>query len=180
MDRRSTNDIGHAHFQGDVVSNVGSSHGVILRGASTGGIIEAFGDDTNIGLVLRAKGAGPLTIGLPNGLVDIDSTSVTIGAASTTGISFFQRSLLEFTVPALSSAGTAGAVSESTITLAGATTNSFILLQPRVALNSTITTGLRIDGRVSTAAELRLTITSVSNDTLTGSTMSAYLFQIRF
>lgn len=63
MERRSTNQIGHAHFQGDVVSNVGSSHGVILRGGSTGGLIEPAGDDTSISLTVQARNLGILYLG---------------------------------------------------------------------------------------------------------------------
>ena len=52
------------HFQGDIVSNVDdSSHGVKLSGGSTGGQIEAVGDDANITLDLRPKGAAGVNVG---------------------------------------------------------------------------------------------------------------------
>lgn len=67
MERRSTNDIGYTHYQGDVTAQVGSSHGVRLSGGSTGGIVEAVGDDTNVTLRLRGQGSGGVAIGNASG-----------------------------------------------------------------------------------------------------------------
>jgi hypothetical protein len=62
MNSRSTNNA-FTHFSGDVVSNVESSHGVQLTGGSTGGVVQAFGDDTDISLTVRGKGAGGVVLG---------------------------------------------------------------------------------------------------------------------
>ena len=52
------------HFSGDVVSNVDdSSHGVKLSGGSTGGVVEPVGDEDNIVLNVRGKGAGGVNLG---------------------------------------------------------------------------------------------------------------------
>ena len=58
MERRSTNDIGYTHHAGDITAHTGSSHGVRLSGGSTGGVVEAVGDDTDVYLIVRAQGAG--------------------------------------------------------------------------------------------------------------------------
>lgn len=72
MERRSSNTAGFVHFGGDVTAHVHSSHGVRLSGGSTGGIVEAVGDDTNVTLRLRGQGAGGVIIGN-------SSQSITIG-----------------------------------------------------------------------------------------------------
>lgn len=143
---------------GPVLSNVGSSHGVRLDGGSTGGIVEAFGDDANITLTLRGKGTG----------------GVQIGTGSTTAFKV-QRYLVQDTVPALSSAASA----ESTVTLLGLTTNAVLVLQPRVRLNSTVT-GVLATARCSTADELTILYSNVSISSLSGSTQSFYLLAFSF
>ena len=73
---RSTN-AKFVHFSGDIVSNVDdSSHGVKLSGGSTGGVVEAVGDETNIGLTVRPKGSGPLVLGSSGGQVFIAGSTV--------------------------------------------------------------------------------------------------------
>jgi hypothetical protein len=59
----------------DVQSNVGSSHGVQLSGGSTGGVVSAVGDDTDISLTVRGKGAGGVTIGAGTGIKGVYSTT---------------------------------------------------------------------------------------------------------
>jgi len=165
MDRRSTNLIGYTHFTGDVTAQVGSSHGVRLTGGSTGGIVEAVGDDTNVTLTLRAQGAG----------------GIQIGALSTSPLLAIQRHRIDWTVPALSSAGLDASFADSTITLVGATTNSIFVFQERVNLNSTNSTGIFVSRvRCSTADELRITVANGGASTISGSTMSAYLLQFKF
>lgn len=61
---RSTNNA-FTHFSGDVTSNVDSSHGVQLTGGSTGGVVQPVGDDTDITLVLKGKGAGAVRVDSP-------------------------------------------------------------------------------------------------------------------
>lgn len=60
MERRSTQG---THFGADLTANVHSSHGVRLTGGSTGGIVEAVGDDTNVTLTVRGQGVGAVVLG---------------------------------------------------------------------------------------------------------------------
>jgi len=166
MNNRSTN-TRFTHFGGDLWSNVESSHGVGISGGSTGGAITAVGDDANITLTIAGKGTGATVLG--------NSSSPVLISNSTTAVAKMQRYFVEFTVPALSSAGSA----ESTVTVVGLTTNSILVLQPRVKLNSTVT-GVFITGRCSTADELVVEFHNGSLSTLTGSTQSAYVLQFAF
>ena len=89
MERRSTNPLGYTHFQYDLTAHVGSSHGVRLSGGSTGGIIEAVGDDTNVSLTIRGQGTGSITLGSSSADVFIGAS--TLGwqgfiAATDTGV----------------------------------------------------------------------------------------------
>src|SRR3990167_1206120 len=82
MERRSTAER-YVHFGGDVVSNVESSHGVRLSGGSTNPTIESFGDDTNIGLTIRAKNAAPFVLGnSSNTQMTLSASTVTISSGS--------------------------------------------------------------------------------------------------
>ena len=186
MEFRSTNDNGYAHHQGDIVSNVSSggpinsSHGVHLTGGSTGGIVQSAGDETNIALNIRAKGSGPLNIGSTTSGVTLNSSATQLGSASTTGIAILQRYRVDWTVPALSSAGVDIASGDSTVTVTGLTTNSILVIQRRGALNSTNSTGLFLTCCCSTVNELRLTVHNIGASTISGSTMSAYLLQVGF
>lgn len=190
MEFRSTN-TKYKHLGGDLVTNVddGSSYGVHLTGGSTGGIVTAAGDTTNINLVLRPKGAGALVAGnsstpmdLAGSSVAITSTHVNINSsrivlgASTTPLILMQRSRIQFTIPALSSGPS---VDESVaVTVTGLTTNAMIFIQQRVPYNSTDATGVEVDGYCSTAGDLRLRIKNLGGSTLSGSTASAYLWRL--
>ena len=84
---RSTNGK-FTHYGGDILSNTDdSSHGVHLTGGSTGGIVQPCGDEDNIALTVRAKGAGPLnlvssgTFTLTSTQVDIVSTEIGVGSS---------------------------------------------------------------------------------------------------
>ena len=81
MDRRSTSDQ-FTHWQGDVTAQVGSSHGVRLSGGSTGGIVEAVGDDTNVSLLLRGQGTGIVTVGSAGG----GNVTLGVGAGGTVNV----------------------------------------------------------------------------------------------
>mgnify|MGYP001568995421 CR=1 FL=1 len=167
MERRSTNDVGYTHFGGDITAHVNSSHGVRLSGGSTGGLIEAVGDDTNVSLTIRAQGTGSIRIGTTG-------QSVTMGN-STTAIAGTQRYLVQYTIPALSSGP---AASESTVAVVGLTTNSILVFQPRLISNSTGFVQMSV--RCSTADELTILFANQSASSLSGSTHSAYLLQFRF
>ena len=116
MEFRSTND-SYSHIKGDLVTNVSSggvqnsSHGVHLTGGSTGGIVQASGDETNIALTVRGKGAGPLTLG--------SSGALLFSGGSTAPFSGFLR--FEDTAaatPALFNDTDAGRVAETTHAIA--------------------------------------------------------------
>lgn len=96
-------------------------------------------------------------------------------ALSTTFVQSVQRYFVQYTVPALSSGGSA----ESTQTIAGLTTNSILLLQERIKTNSSVT-GVAVAARCSTANSLCLTFMNNSISTLSGSTQSGYLLQFAF
>ena len=82
MYRRSSSG---THFQREIIAAVDSSHGVRLDGGSTGGIVEAFAEDTSASLTVRAKGAGILTLGQSTSPVSIPGSSFTLGTSSSPG-----------------------------------------------------------------------------------------------
>src|SRR3990167_8676599 len=82
MYRRSSSG---THFQREIIAAVDSSHGVRLDGGSTGGIVEAFAEDTSASLTVRAKGAGILTLGQSTSPVLIPGSSFTLGTSSSPG-----------------------------------------------------------------------------------------------
>ena len=169
MERRSTNVLGFVHHQGDITANVASSHGVRLTGGSAGGIVESVGDDTNVALTIRAQGAGAITLGT-------SSNPITI-AGSSASVSALQVSLIQFTVPALTTSGIAPV--ESTIAFAGMTTNAAYIVSQRAVYNSTLATSLQIVARPATEG-LRLTYFNHGASSLSGSTASAYLLKVGF
>lgn len=165
MEYRSSN--AGQHLSNDFVSNVGSSHGVQLRGGSTGGIVEAVGDDTDISLTVRAKGAGLLNLGnssnpitvagsslaFTSTHVNLNSTRVSLGGgASTTAISGFMRVRVDFTVPEIPANDS---VLDSTFTAVGLTTNALTLFNTD-ALATVVPHTVSIGVRCSTAGEGRL------------------------
>jgi hypothetical protein len=83
MDYRSTN-LRFVHYGGDVTAAIESSHGVQLSGGSTGGIVQAVGDDANISLTVRGKGTGGVVIGNSSQTVTLGSGTGFKGAFSTT------------------------------------------------------------------------------------------------
>jgi hypothetical protein len=122
MERRSTNVNGYTHFQFDVTAHAGSSHGVRLSGGSTGGIIEAVGDDTNVSLTIRSQGTGPITIG---------STTQPVSFSGST--SPFQG-FIRFTSTAVSTPNfnsTNLMVVESSVTIPGVNSSHFVMAQFR-------------------------------------------------
>jgi hypothetical protein len=166
MEYRSTNGAGkYVHFGGSVVAGADQGSGIELVATSSGTapVIQPVGDETDKSIQIKGKGTGGVQIG-----------------ASTSSFSLAQASLIQFTVPALSSAGVATATAESTLTLSGATTNSIFVVQQRVAYNSTITEGVYVTARCSTADELRLTFWNHGASSISGSTSSAYLLQFKF
>ena len=169
MEFRSSNVTGYNHHLGDIVSNVGSSHGVQLSGGSTGGVVEAVGDDANVSLTVRGKGTGAVRIG--------NSSSPALIGGSTGSVSLFQVSLFQWTIPALTTSGIAPV--ESTETFAGMTTNAAYFVSQRSVYNSTLATSLQIAVRPSTGG-LRVTHFNHGASSLSGSTASAYILRVGF
>ena len=184
MERRSTNDIGYVHHQGDIVSNVGSSHGVWLRGGSTGGIIEPIGDDTSISLSIRSRTAGPLNLGtstsgqvnIASTMVDLQSTRIQIGDASTTGLQMVERYLIQIDSAAMVLA--AGASGDTVSTVASLTTNCVLAITP----HATFSSRYEFDVFCSTATELRVRLinraasTFGSGESSNRATVIAFMF----
>lgn len=162
MNYKSTNADGRfTHFGGALVAGAELGSGIELNATSSGAIpsILPVGDETNKDIRIAGKGTG----------------GIRLGTNSTTPQALNQRYLVEWTVPALSSASSA----ESTVTVTGLTTNSCLFITPRTKLNSTVT-GVFVTCRCSTADELVIETHNCSQSSLSGSTQSAYLFQISF
>lgn len=190
MERRSTAD-SFVHFSGDVVSNVESSHGVHLRGGSTGGIIEPIGDDTNVSLTVRAKNTGILTLGNSSNVTDLvgsslsltstflnlNSSDVVVGNASTTPMSGIQRYVVQFTAPTMSS-GIDGGSTVSTVTVTGLTTGTVLMFTPTNPINALY----NVRAGCSTAAEAKLYFSHNGISTLGSgeSTNRGVLLEFRF
>lgn len=137
--------------------------------ASTGDIV--YVGDASYGLHGRGS-----SIAITSTHIDLDSTRIVVGGPSTTSIERIQRYLVEWTVPAMSSGSTAA---ETTVTVTGLTTNSVLVLSPRVQVNSSVS-GITIHPRCSTADELVLQQSKIGESSIGGSTQSAYLLQFRF
>lgn len=86
MKFRSSNVAGFTHFGGDVTAQVNSSHGVQLSGGSTGGIVQAVGDDANITLTLRGAGTGNVAIGNSSSLPQVFSNAAVGSTAAVAGL----------------------------------------------------------------------------------------------
>jgi len=157
MEYRSST--GGQSISGDISAAVGSSHGVQLSGGSTGGRIQAIGDDASIALRILAKGAGPVLIG-------DSSQAVTIGG-STSAFKGFFSSTNTWSANALSS----GQVVELTFA------NTAFDVNPGdgiFAIEVTPTTNAVIYGgyRLSTANASRLTVVMANVTSTVTSTFS--------
>lgn len=160
----SSNTDGANPAHGDIVSNVGSSHGVRLSGGSTGGIVEPVGDDANITLTLRGKGTGKVRV-----------SSLAFGSSGTPIVEA-RAFTVQFTAPPLSSGLTSAA--ESTFTVAGVSTGAVLVFTPTNAISPLY----NVRARCSTTDELVLCFSQNGISTLgTGeSTNRGTLLQFRF
>lgn len=131
----------------DIVSNVGSSHGVRLTGGSSGGIVEPVGDDANITLRVRGKGTGGVVLG---------NSSQAVTLAQGLGVKGFFSTTAAYAFTALSS----GATEEFVFTSTTADINPGDLVSIELGLPtvSTQTVSL-INFRTSTAASSRVVVT---------------------
>ena len=156
------------HVNGPLASSgtfayTGSSFSVTP--VSTGGI--TLGNSSNPVAVAGSS------ISLTSTHVNINSSRIVLGA-STTPLILMQRSLIQFTIPALSSGGADETVE---VAVTGLTTNAMIFIQQRQPYNSTIVAGVDVKGYCSTAGALRLAFFNNTLSTLSGSTASAYLWR---
>jgi hypothetical protein len=146
MEYRSTNT--GITISNDGLFGAGSSHGVQLRGGSTGGIVEAVGDDNNISLTIRGKGTGGVVLGN-------SSQSVTIGSGSGSPLKGFFTSTSTWTLAATSS----GQVGEITFPSTVFDVNPGDLIGAIELWPTASTTPLAfMHYRLSTAATSRLTV----------------------
>ncbi len=149
------------HISGNIVAGVGSSHGIEIGGGSTGGTIQAVGDDANISLSIFGKGSGGIVIGN-------SSQTVLIGASSGLAFKGYFTSTQSWALAATSS----GQVGELTFTSSQFDVNPGDLIG---AIEVTPTTSALIYGgyRLSTVATSRLTVimanvTSTATSTTSG------------
>ena len=168
MERRSTNDLGYVHHQGDIVSNVGSSHGVRLLGGSTGGIVESFGDDTNISLTVRAKNTATLILGSTGNPVFV--------AGSTAPWQGFIRAT-DTAVATPNFDSTNAMVMETTHVITGVTSSHFIIPNPR---NLSTDAALLYAYAASTAGDVHCRFLKASTLTVAASTATIDFLAIRF
>jgi hypothetical protein len=107
------------HYGKGVVAGVESSHGVKISGGSTGGVVEAVGDDTDISLLLKGKGAGGVFIGNSSspfsGFLMHTDTAVATPNFATTNAMVMETTHVITGVPAAT---------------VGGTTNAFIVAMP--------------------------------------------------
>src|SRR3990167_10270504 len=177
MDRRSTS-AEYTHFGGDVTAQVNSSHGVRLSGGSTGGIVEAVGDDTNVSLRIRAQGAANINIGNSSQPI-IVSTGGTLQLGSTAPFAGFIR----FTSTAISTPDfntTNAMVIESSVTITGANSSHFVLAQLRN--NGVASTDMTITNprTTSTGGEVLFGMAKISTVTVAASTATVDFLVARF
>lgn len=144
------------HLLNGLAASVESSHGVAIWGASTGGVVEAIGDDANISLSVRGKGTGALSLG-----------------NSSSPVLFGQTFTIQF-VPAVLAASTSV---QSTITVAGLSTGRPLLFTPTTP-GLSMQYAFRV--QCSTANELRFTQQNIAASTIgTGeSTARGVLIQL--
>lgn len=128
MDRRSTA-AEYTHFGGDITAQANSSHGVRLSGGSTGGIVEAVGDDTNVSLTIRAQGTGTITIGS-------SGQPVLIGGSTTPFLGMIRFQDTAVTLPDIASTNAGASSAVSTHTITGITTGSIVVANLRDDTNS--------------------------------------------
>lgn len=176
MDTRSSNAVGYVHYQGDVVSNVGSSHGVQLSGGSTGGIVQAIGDDANVSLSLYPRGTGDLVLGTSSNAVKISSgASFTLaGTDALTGI--YRYTDTAVATPNFNS--TNAMVIDTDHVIPGLTTNSYVLAIPRNSSTDCVLTTVKVSK--STATNVHCSWLKCSTLTVGASTATVDFLCFRF
>lgn len=172
MDRRSTSEQ-YTHFGGDVSAQVNSSHGVRLSGGSTGGIVEAVGDDTNVNLTVRAQGTGTLILGSSGQPVQIGgSTSVF------RGMIYFQDTGV--TLPDIASTQSGISSGMTTHTITGITTGSIVFANKRSDTNSTAIALVGVEVSRSTADQVHCQFIKTDTVAFVGTTATITFIALRF
>lgn len=184
MNNRSTG--ASVHYGGEIISNVESSHGVRLSGGSTGGVVEAFGDDANISLNVAGKGTGATKLGNSSSPVTLAgavtmtgsavlSSGTTLQVNSTAPFAgFVRQESTAVATPNFNSTGNMTVV--STITMAGINSSCFL-----VANGINLSNGVTIDAYAgSTAGSINVRWNKTSTVTIAASTATIRLLAIRF
>lgn len=91
MQYRSTNLVGYTHHGGALVVGVEQESGIELNPTSSGNapVITSAGDETNKGIILKAKGTGSVTIGDSSQAVSIGGGTAFKGFKVDTGTTQF-------------------------------------------------------------------------------------------
>lgn len=185
MNFRSSN-AAFVHFGGDVVSNVESSHGVMLTGGSTGGVVQPVGDDANISLAVAGKGTGAVRVGnssspvILNGAVTssgsmVISSGQTLQVGSTAPFAgFVRQESTAVATPNFNSTGNMTVV--STVTMAGINSSCLIL-----ANGINLSNGVTVDAFAgSTAGSINVRWNKTSTVVIGASTATIRFVAIRF
>lgn len=162
MNFPSTNTDGRNPSLGGIVSNVESSHGVLLDGGSTGGIVTAVGDDANITLNVRGKGTGAVVLGNSSSPVVIGASTQTNKGSFTVNSTFSNAAIvaghgIEFTLTSTTADVVPGDLMSIGLTVATANASSIVGLA---------------SWRLSTAAASRVTVILNSFGSTSPSTLS--------
>lgn len=169
MRYRSTNARGWTHHQGDLVSNVDSSHGVLLSGGSSGGLVQPVGDDANISIEVSGKGTGGVRIGN-------SSSPVLIGGSTAPFAGMLRVTDTAVNTPSFSTK--IGQIEETTATFSGVNSSHFVLAFTN---NSPATSVGLIGARVSSAAEVILTwVKAGDTAAVAASTVTVSMLAFRF
>lgn len=189
-----------SHWQGAIVAGTRLYNGVKLEGASSNStvIVEAFGDDTNIPINLRGKGTGNVILGNSSqaayaGKNLVVTSSLTVGAGATfssgtliasSGLKVgtldtvrgFVSTSYRFLIPAVG----VGALAEYALasTIADVVPGDLFSLYPTAA--SSLSTSLRWNYRLSTAAASRVTITFYNPHSTTATSTGSGVWQMQW
>src|SRR3990167_7989723 len=173
MERRSTNVVGYVHHGGDITAHIDSSHGTRLSGGSTGGILEAVGDDTNVNLTVRAQGTGTLILGSSGQPVQIGgSTSVFRGMIA------FQDTAV--TLPSWTSTQSGISTVLTTHTITGITTGSIVFGNLRDDTGTLSVALAAVSVSRSTANEVHCQFVKTTTLAFTGTTATINFLAFRF
>lgn len=187
MEFRSTNDA-YSHYQGDLISNVSeggpqnSSHGVQLTGGTTGAIVTAAGDKTNIPINFAGKGTAAVRVGNSSSPLILVSQSATFstGTVLQVGSTAPFAGFVRFTDTAVATPNfntTNMMVMETTHVITGVNSSHFI-----VANGVNLSTDCVIAGAFagSTAGDVHCRLLKASNAAVGASTATINFLVYRF